>query len=115
MESALLAIQEGTTLPSDAADTPETKPASVRAGDEWSAGEPQPISYWELPESVRSELPGLRVSVLVYANKPADRFILLNGKRQAEGDSYFPGLVVEEIRLDGVVFSYRLYRFLIRR
>ncbi len=77
--------------------------------------QPSPISYWELPSSVRQDLPEFKISVLVYADHPEDRFILLNGRRQTEGDEFQPGLVLQEIRRDGAVFSYRLYRFLVRR
>ncbi|MGB5292071.1 MAG: general secretion pathway protein GspB, partial [Lysobacterales bacterium] len=63
----------------------------------------------------RADLPDIKFSVLVYALKPADRFVLLNGQRLGEGDTAQPGLVVKEIRRDGVVFSYRLYNFLVER
>jgi len=75
----------------------------------------QPISYWELPDAIRADVPEMKFSVLVYANDPADRFVLVNGQRLVEGDSYGQGLIVAEIRRDGVVFSYRLYRFLVER
>lgn len=76
---------------------------------------PQPISYWELPDAIRADIPEIKFSVLVYAGEPADRFVLINGQRLAEGDSIQQGLVVEEIRRDGVVFSFRLYQFLVER
>ena len=76
---------------------------------------PAEITYWQLPEPVRNELPEFRISVLVFSREPADRFILLNGQRLQEGDEYQPGLVTEEIRRDGVVFSYRRYRFIVAR
>jgi len=74
-----------------------------------------PISYWELPDAIRADIPEIKFSVLVFAKKPADRFVLINGQRLAEGDSPKSGLVVKEIRRDGVVFSYRLYQFLVER
>ncbi len=74
---------------------------------------PAPIGFWELPDSVRDQVPEIKFSVLVYARDPSDRFVLINGERLSEGDTYMPGLIVEEIRRDGVIFSYRLYRFLI--
>ena len=77
--------------------------------------EPAPISYWELPDAIRTDLPEMKYSVLVYANNPGDRFVLINGQRLGEGGSVLPGLVVKEIRRDGVVFSYRLYQFLVAR
>ena len=77
--------------------------------------EPAPIGYWELPDAIRADVPEIKFSVLVYANNPADRFVLINGQRLGEGDSSQPGLIVKEIRRDGVVFSYRLYQFLVER
>lgn len=87
----------------------QTEPA------EYHPGEPEPLGYWDLPDAVRAEVPDITFSVLVYAAEPADRFVLINGQRLAEGDSAQPGLVVEEIQRDGVMFSYRLYRFLVKR
>jgi len=77
--------------------------------------EPAPISYWELPDSVRAQVPEIKFTVLVYARRPQDRFVLIEGQRLAEGDSLPSGPKIVEIRLDGVVFSYRLYRFLVAR
>lgn len=77
--------------------------------------EPAPISYWELPDAIRTVVPEIRFSVLVYAGRVEDRFVLINGQRLGEGDSSQPGLVVEEIRREGVVFSYQLYKFLVER
>ena len=73
------------------------------------------VGYWELPDAIRADIPEIKFSVLVYAGEPADRFVLINGQRLAEGDSIQQGLVVEEIRRDGVVFSFRLYQFLVER
>lgn len=77
--------------------------------------EPAPISYWELPDVIRNVVPEMNFSVLVYAGQPEDRFVLINGQRLGEGDSSQPGLVVEEIRREGVVFSYQLYKFMVER
>lgn len=79
------------------------------------SSEPEPISYWELPDSIRTDVPEIKYTVLVYNTNPAERFVLINGERLAEGESYQPGLVVKEIRRDGVIFSYRLYQFLVKR
>jgi len=77
--------------------------------------EPAPISYWELPDAIRADITEIKFSVLVFANNPADRFVLVNGQRFGEGDSFQPGLVVKEIRRDGIVFKYRIYEFLVER
>lgn len=76
---------------------------------------PPHIDYWDLPDNVRQQLPEFRINVLVYAEEPANRFILMGGFRLAEGDSAQEGLVLEEVLRDGAVFSYRRYRFLVHR
>lgn len=91
---------------------PSGKPDHNKQSDDMR---PQPISYWELPDAVRADVPVMKFSVLVYAGEAADRFVLINGQRLVEGDSVQQGLVVEAIRRDGVVFSYRLYQFLVDR
>ncbi len=73
----------------------------------------EPRSYWQLPQSWRSEMPEFRITVLVYAEAPEERFLLMNGERLREGDEH-EGVVLEEIRRDGAVFSYRRTRFLVK-
>jgi general secretion pathway protein B len=100
----------------DAAPQPEGRARRAEiAAEKFHPGDPEPISYWELPDAVRSDIPVIKFSVLVYATDPADRFVLINGQRLGEGDSAQPGLVVKEIRRDGVIFSYRLYQFLVEK
>jgi len=73
----------------------------------------QPISYWELPQNVRDDMPDLHISVLVYAERPEDRFVLINGQRVVEREVVDHGVVLEEIRRNGAVFQYRTYRFMV--
>ena len=89
--------------------------ATAAAGKKQRTPQTSPISYWELPDGIRVDVPEIKFSVLVFANNPADRFVLINGQRLGEGDSPQPDLMIEEIRLDGVVFSYHLYQFLVER
>ena len=91
------------------------QPATVEAREAAAPHIPEPIGYWELPDAVRASVPEIRFSVLVYDENPEGRFVLINGQRLGEGDELQQGLAVEEIRRDGVVFSYRLYRFLVGR
>jgi hypothetical protein len=74
----------------------------------------EPISYWELPQGVRDGMPEIRITVLVFAEDPEDRFLLSNGQRFEEKDEVDSGLVLDEIRRDGAVFKYRKYRFLVK-
>lgn len=101
----------------------ETRSAEAyRPAEDRTAGKPsrvkphvaEPISYWELPQGVRDNLPEIKISVLVYAERPDDRFLLTNGQRVAEKDELQSGLVLDEIRRDGAIFVYRNYRFLVK-
>lgn len=74
----------------------------------------EPISFWQLPQALRDGLPEFRVNVLVYAEAPEDRFVLINGMRLVEKQELASGVVLDEIRRDGLVFLYRNYRFLVR-
>jgi len=76
--------------------------------------EPEMISYWQVPEAMREGLSDLRISVLVFAEQPENRFVLLNGQRVREGEELDNGLLLEEIRRDRAIFSYRNYRFYLK-
>lgn len=75
---------------------------------------PEPISFWQVPKSVREGLPEFKVSVLVYADAPEDRFLVVNGVRLVEKGELSDGCVLDEIRRDGAVFTYKKYRFLVK-
>lgn len=75
---------------------------------------PEPVSYWELPQGIRDILPELKITVLVYAERPEDRFALVNGERLVEEQELDEEVKLEEIRREGVVFLFRNYRFLVK-
>lgn len=74
----------------------------------------EPISFWQIPQALRDDMPDLRINVLVYAEKPEDRFLLINGQRLVEKEELAAGIVLDEIRRDGAIFRYRKYRFLVK-
>ena len=74
----------------------------------------EPISYWQIPQSLRESMPEMRITVLVYSENPQDRFLLMNGKRLREKDEVSAGLVVEEIQRDRAIFTFRDYRFQVK-
>jgi len=105
-------------------EVPETRLRQSRVEPGQSQAEPgqsrlephvsEPISYWELPQGIRDNLQEIKITVLVYSNKPDERFLLTNGQRMAEKDELQNGVVLDEIRRDGAVFLYRKYRFLVK-
>lgn len=57
---------------------------------------------------------GLRLDVHVYAEAPADRFVLINLQKYHEGEQLQEGPVLDAITPEGVVLSYRGERFVVR-
>jgi len=107
------------SIDAEAVDELDQQVSQLAAEGE-SADEPlethvtEPISFWELPQSIRDTLPEIKITVLVYAEEPADRFLLVNGKRLGEKEALGDGVELEEIRREGAVFLYRKYRFLMK-
>jgi general secretion pathway protein B len=65
----------------------------------------------DLPQSIRKTLPVMTVAVHAYSDRAADRLVSINGRLLREGDTLAPGLRLEQITPDGMIFSYRGYRF----
>lgn len=64
----------------------------------------------ELPASIQQELPPFTISVSLYSDDPASRMIKINNQTLREGELLAEGLTLQEIRQDGVIFSYKDYR-----
>ncbi len=65
----------------------------------------------ELPTTLKSGIPQLKISVHYYAADPGSRFIRINDKTLREGQEVMTGLRVEEITATGVIFAWQGYRF----
>lgn len=69
------------------------------------------LSLNEVPQSVRDLLPDMSSFAHVYSVDPALRMVSINGQVVREGQVLGNEVKLEEIKPDGVVFSYRDYRF----
>jgi general secretion pathway protein B len=67
----------------------------------------------KLPQTVKRKLPDLHMQIHVYADKPSNRFVMINMQRAAEGDVLPSGVKVMHIRPDGVVLGFRGRSFLL--
>lgn len=117
LESSVKAIAQEETL--DRSVRPESQRRASRSGSGSSepaerAQEFEPISFWQIPQNLRDSMPEIRITVLVYAERPEDRFLLVNGVRLVEKEELEAGVMLDEIRRDGAVFVYRNYRFLVK-
>ncbi len=93
--------KEAAPLPVPPADTAATGGAGVQAV----------IPVAELPPQVRQELPAMAISVHAYSDNPKSRMVGINYRIFREGDYVVPGLQLEQITPDGMIFSYKGYRF----
>jgi general secretion pathway protein B len=89
-----------------AKSTPEK--SARNAGD---APEQKAIPVNELPQQIQQEIPAMTVQLHSYSGKPGERLVYINSTRLREGDSLMPGLTLEQITPDGMIFSYKGYRF----
>ena len=100
------------------APAPDTASASVMPPPEepaepWTPERSEFLRQWELPLSVRRDLPDLRLSIHVFSTQPQDRFVLINGERRIEGDDLGRGASLVEIRREGALVRFRDYSFLL--
>lgn len=75
---------------------------------------PVPL-VWELPLATRQSLPNLAIAMHVWNAEPTLRFVIVNDQRLVEGEAAAAGVVVSEIRREGVVFEFQGQRFLLPR
>ncbi len=92
----------------------ERSPISAQPVDTGAAA-PAPaqsvMAMADLPVAIQQELPPMSISVHAYSGTPKDRLVGINSRLLREGDSPAPGLKLEQITPDGIIFSYKGYSF----
>jgi general secretion pathway protein B len=96
-----------TTAPRKAAAPAPKQPVGTAA----AARVPTVISMAELPLSLQQELPPMTISVHAYSGNPPDRLVGINNRMLREGEEVVPGLKLEQITPDGMIFGYKGYSF----
>lgn len=69
------------------------------------------VAISELPLAIQREIPTMSVQVHAYSDMPAERMVGINDLLLKEGDLLVPGLKLEQITPDGMVFGYKQYHF----
>jgi general secretion pathway protein B len=87
--------------PKAVAKQPERTPAPA----------PMVTTMSELPVAIQQALPAMSITVHAYSDKAADRLVGINDRLLHEGEEVAPGLRLEQITPDGMVLSYKGYRF----
>ena len=65
----------------------------------------------DLPPAIQQELPKVVISAHIYDSNPSSRMIFIQGSAVHEGDNVAAGLRLESIIPEGVILSYKGYRF----
>ena len=91
------------------AETEAKAPGEVEPLNE---GVPEYVRAWELPLSVRRNLPELNLAIHVYSPNASERFVLINGERYVPGDSIGEVNIVD-ISREGAIVDFRSHRFLL--
>jgi len=102
------AAREANAVAPATAVMPPERRVDIAAAD--AAGETV-ISMQQLPLAIRQQLPAMTISVHAYSGNPRNRMIGIGSKVLREGDAVAPGLQLEEITPDGMIFGYKGYRF----
>jgi general secretion pathway protein B len=69
------------------------------------------IPLTELPLTIQQEIPAMTIQLHSFSSKPENSIVSINSRLMKEGDSLTPELKLEQITPNGVVFSYKGYRF----
>jgi len=75
------------------------------------AHEQRAISMAELPLPIQQEIPAMTIQLHAYSGNPSERLVSINSRMLREGGSLTPDLRLEQITPDGMIFSYKGYRF----
>ena len=95
--------------PKSPAKSPAGGTADSRPG---KAPPEQPIvRFSDLPVEVQVEIPKLQITVHAYSPVPKERLVGINDLLLREGGSVSPDLKLEQITPDGMVMTYKGYRF----
>ena len=87
------------------------QPGGTAAAAADAARAPMVISMADLPLTIQQELPPMAISVHAYSGNPRDRLVGINNRMLREGDYLVPGLKLEQITPDGMIFGYKDFSF----
>jgi hypothetical protein len=109
-------VEGGLATPRPAGPSPPSQAGPSQAADRTRADVvvPSAPSLPATPTALHEAMAKMTLDVLVYTNVKAERMVVINGRRYAEGQ-YVDGLyLLEEITSQGVALSYQGERALLR-
>jgi general secretion pathway protein B len=110
-KEAAAPAREITAAPAQQSPVAPVQEQSAGAAPADAAQEQSVISMAELPLAIQQEIPAMSIPLHTYSSTPRERIVGINDRLLQEGDYLAPGLKLEHIAPDGVVFSYKNYLF----
>jgi len=101
----------GSATPAPVAPIPDKTFPEISADIAEVAPDQEALRFDELPVQIQREIPEMTVQFHAYSGNPGERLVSINSIRLREGGSLMLGLRLEEITPDGMIFSYKGYRF----
>jgi general secretion pathway protein B len=102
---------DSTVASNVSAPIPDKSIAGKRASIADPAQEQTAMPLNELPLQIQREIPAMTVQLHAYSSVPSERLVSINSIRLREGGSLMVGLKLEQVTPDGMIFSYKGYRF----
>jgi len=93
---------------------PTSKPTKIETT--WKKETKKPVShtnnkfitdYYDLPDSIKNQLPTITVSAHVFSTNPLQRSVVINNNFMEEGEYISNRLILHEITKDGAIFDYQ--------
>jgi len=95
------------TATSNKTDTNANKTKSLAAKSRAQETYTEIIDFYDLPASIKQQLPAITISAHVYSSNPLQRSIVINNNFMEEGEYVLDDLVLHEITKDGAIFNYK--------
>jgi general secretion pathway protein B len=84
------------------------KPAALPENNQTAEPDLMNIPYLhELPDYQQQSIPAMEFAGHVYSSDASSRSVIINGRFMEQGDTLLPGLRIETITINGVVFAYQ--------
>jgi general secretion pathway protein B len=91
-------------------------PAAQALGNHVKRGTAEGVPlYQDAAGTPGTQIPQLRLDLHVFAERPQERFVMINMHKLREGDTLPEGVHVDSITPDGAILSYKGSRFLLPR
>jgi len=89
----------------DGAGMSSNKPENIAVKNQAQGVGSTILEYYDLPESIKQQIPAIIISAHVYSSNPLQRSIVINNNFMEEGDYVIDDLILYEITTDGAIFN----------